>query len=207
LDSGTRQLLRGGRPVHLSPKAYGLLELLLERAPHAISKQEIQDVLWPQTFVAESSLTNLVAELRAATGDRPRGPVILRTVHGFGYAFCGEVVHEANGLKEEGFSPFRLVRGKRRFVLSEGENILGRDPEADIRVEHGSVSRRHARISIRTGTVTLEDLQSRNGTFVGGRRIESPAELHDGDVIGLGPVTLTFESVADQGSTDTDLTR
>jgi pSer/pThr/pTyr-binding forkhead associated (FHA) protein len=99
------------------------------------------------------------------------------------------------------------VRGKRRFILSEGESVLGRDPEADIHVEHGSVSRRHARISIRTGTVILEDLQSRNGTFIGGRRIESPAELHDGDVIGLGPITLTFESVADQGSTDTDLTR
>ena len=206
LDSGTRQLFRGGRPVHLSPKAYGLLELLLERAPHAISKQEIQEVLWPRTFVAESSLTNIVAELRAAMGDRARTPAMVRTVHGFGYAFCGEMVHEARSLKEEGFSPFRLVRGNRRFALSEGENILGRDPEADVHVEHGSVSRRHARISIRTGTAILEDLQSRNGTFVGGRRIESPAELHDGDVIGLGPITLTFESVGDQGSTDTDLT-
>lgn len=206
LDSETRQLLRAGRPVHLSPKAYGLLELLLERAPRAVSKQKIQDVLWPRTFVAESSLTNVVAELRAAMGDKARESAMLRTIHGFGYAFCGEVIEDGKSLKEESSSPFRLFRGKKRFVLSEGENVLGRDPAANIHIDHGSVSRRHARISVRSGTVILEDLQSRNGTFLCGRRLESPSELHDGNVIGLGPITLTFESVGDQGSTDTDLT-
>jgi hypothetical protein len=179
--------------------------LLIERAPRAVSKQEIEEFLWPRTFVSESSLTNIVAEVRGATGDRARKPAVLRTVHGFGYAFCGEIAEAGEEVKEQAFSPFRLVRGKRRFALFEGENVLGRDPEADIHVEHGSVSRRHARISIRAGTVTLEDLQSRNGTFLGGRRIESPAELHDGDVVGLGPVTLTFESIGNLGSTDTDL--
>jgi DNA-binding winged helix-turn-helix (wHTH) protein len=205
-DSETRQLSRRGRPVHISPKAYGLLELLLQRAPRAISKQEIQDVLWPRIFVAESSLTNIVAELRAATGDRARDSVILRTVHGFGYAFCGQVIEEGKSLREERPSPFRLLRGKRRLVLSEGENVLGRDPAASIHIDHASVSRRHARISVRSGTAILEDLQSRNGTFLRGRRLETPAELHDGDVIGLGPVTLTFESFGDQDSTETDLT-
>ena len=205
LDSETRQLFRAGRPIHLSPKAYGLLELLLQRAPRVISKQEIQDVLWPGTFVAESSLTNIVAELRAALGDRARRSTLLRTIHAFGYAFCGEVIEDGKSFKEEGFSRFRLVSGKKRFGLSEGENVVGRDPEADIQIEHGSVSRRHARISVRPGTVILEDLHSRNGTFLCGRRLETPTELHAGDVVGLGPVTLAFESVGDQGSTDTDL--
>jgi DNA-binding winged helix-turn-helix (wHTH) protein len=205
-DSETRQLLREDRPVTLSPKAFGLLELLLHRAPRAVSKREIQDVLWPRTFVAESSLTNIVSELRAAVGDRARQPAFLRTVHGFGYAFSGRVIDEGEGGSEEGFSPFRLARGKRRFALSEGPNIVGRDPDADIRIEHGSVSRRHARVSVRGGIAVLEDLQSRNGTFVGGRRIESPVELHDGDIIGLGPVTLTFQAVTTPDSTASDLT-
>jgi DNA-binding winged helix-turn-helix (wHTH) protein len=205
-DSETRQLLRADRPVPLSPKAFGLLELLLHRAPRAVSKREIQDVLWPRTFVAESSLTNIVSELRAAVGDRARKPAFLRTVHGFGYAFSGKVIEDDEGGREEGFSPFRLARGKRRFALSEGQNIVGRDPDANIHIEHGSVSRRHARISVRSGIAVLEDLRSRNGTFVGGRRIDSPVELHDGDIIGLGPVTLTFQALTAPESTASDLT-
>ena len=203
-DSEVRQLLREGRPVPLSPKAFGLLEILLERAPRAISKQEIQDALWPATFVSESSLTNVVAEARAALRDRARKPRLLRTVHGFGYAFSGEAVDEGPGAKEQGFSPFRLARGNRRFALSEGENVLGRDPRVDVPIDHGSVSRRHARISVRRQTAVLEDLQSRNGTFLAGRRIDSPVELHDGDIIGLGPVTLTFQALTSPGSTASD---
>ncbi len=205
-DPKTRQLFRAGRPVHLSPKAYGLLELLLERAPRVASKQEIQDVLWPRTFVAESSLTNVVSELRAAVGDRARKPAFLRTVHGFGYAFSGKVIEEGETGREEGLSTYRLARGKRKFALYEGQNIVGRDPDVNILIEHGSVSRRHARISVRGGMAVLEDLQSRNGTFVSGRRIDSPVELHDGDIIGLGPVTLTFQALTMPGSTASDLT-
>ena len=205
LDSETRQLFRAGRPVHLSPKAYGLLELLLKHAPRVLSKREIQDLLWPRTFVAESSLTNIVSELRAAVGDQPRKPALLRTVHGFGYAFSGKVVDSRESGRDECNSLFRLARGKRRFALFEGLNIVGRDPDADVHIEHGSVSRRHARISVRGGMAVLEDLQSRNGTFVRGRRIESPVELHDGDIIGLGPVTLTFQKLTSPGSTASDL--
>jgi DNA-binding winged helix-turn-helix (wHTH) protein len=204
-DSETRELFRAGRPVRLSPKAYGLLELLLEHAPRVLSKREILDVLWPRTFVAESSLTNIVTELRAAVGDRARKPALLRTVHGFGYAFSGKVVDSRESGRDEGNSLFRLARGKRRFALFDGQNIVGRDPDADVHIEHGSVSRRHARVSVRGGMAVLEDLQSRNGTFVGGRRIESPVELHDGDIIGLGPVTLTFQKLTSPGSTASDL--
>jgi DNA-binding winged helix-turn-helix (wHTH) protein len=205
-DSETRELFRAGRTVHLSPKGYTLLDLLLRNAPKAVSKGEIQAEVWGQAFLSESSLTNIVAEVRAALGDRARKPALLRTVHGFGYAFCGEAIEEAERGKEKDLSPFRLSRGNRRFALSEGENILGRDPAADVHIEHRSVSRRHARISIRSCTPALEDLQSRNGTFLGGRRIDRPTKLHDGDVIGLGPVTLTFEALTAEGSTDTDLT-
>jgi DNA-binding winged helix-turn-helix (wHTH) protein len=205
LDTGTRQLYRSGRPVHLSPKAYALLEMLLARAPRVASKTEIQDILWPATFVAESSLTNVLSELRSALGDRARRPELIRTVHGFGYAFCGDLAEERESDAPEGSSPFRLLRARRKFPLSEGQNILGRDPDADVCVAHGSVSRRHARISVHEGLVVLEDLQSRNGTFVGGRRVGSPVELHDGDIIGLGPVTLTFEVLSPQGSTASDL--
>lgn len=203
-DSETRQLVRDGRPVHLSPKAYGLLELLLRRAPNAISKDEIQTVVWGEIFVSESTLTNVVAEIRGGLGDRARAPELLRTVHGFGYAFSGNLIEEDSGAVS-GDHQFRLVRGKRSFPLFEGENVLGRDPEARVSIDHASVSRHHARISIEDGKAVLADLRSRNGTFVGGRPVNDPVPLEDGDVIGLGPVTLVFESLGSAGTTASDL--
>ena len=89
LDRATRQLLRGSEERRLEPKAFGLLDLLVEQRPVAISKQEIRDRLWPDTFVSESSLTGLVAQVRHALGDDPRQPRLVRTVHGFGYCVEG----------------------------------------------------------------------------------------------------------------------
>lgn len=203
-DSETRQLARGGRPIHLSPKAYGLLDLLLRRAPSAVSKDEIQTAIWGEVFVSESTLTNAVAEIRAALGDQARAPELLRTVHGFGYAFSGNPIEEESAAVSAD-QRFRLVRGKRTFPLYEGENIVGRDPDARVSIDHASVSRHHARISIQAGKAELDDLRSRNGTFLSGRPVTTPTALKDGDVIGLGPVTLVFEILGTSGTTESDL--
>jgi len=93
LDQERRQLLRAGIPLALEPKAYELLSLLLARRPRALSKAQIRDVLWPGTFVSESALAGLVTDLRSVFEDDPRRPRFIRTVHSFGYAFCGDA-HE-----------------------------------------------------------------------------------------------------------------
>jgi DNA-binding winged helix-turn-helix (wHTH) protein len=207
-DSATRRLARGGRPVHLSPKAYELLALLLERAPSAVSKEEIQAALWPETFVTDSSLTNAVAQARAAIGDDAREPELIRTVHGFGYAFAGAQARESDEPESERprrFSHFRLALGNQRYALFEGENLLGRDLDAEVVLDHGSISRRHARITVRGEAATLEDLQSRHGTFRDGMRLANPIELRDGDAVTLGQVTLTIQWISSPGSTDSDL--
>jgi len=192
--------------VHLSPKAYGVLELLLRRAPNAVSKDDIQSAVWGEVFVSESTLTNVVAEIRAALGDRARASELVRTVHGFGYAFAGKLIEDGDVLGEGNYR-FRLIRGKRSFPLFEGENVIGRDPDARVSIDHASVSRHHARISIDDGKAVLADLRSRNGTFVGGRPVNDPVPLEDGDVIGLGPVTLVFEILGTGGTTASDLHR
>ena len=79
LDLGAHQLLRRGEPVHLGPKAFDLLELLLRERPKAVSKAQIRDRIWPQTFVSESNLTTLIAELRTALDDPPQKPRLIRT--------------------------------------------------------------------------------------------------------------------------------
>jgi non-specific serine/threonine protein kinase len=87
LDLDTRELAREGTPVSLSPKAFQLLGILVESYPRALSKNELQDRLWPGTFVVEKNLTNLVGEIREALGDDPVHSRFVRTVHRFGYAF------------------------------------------------------------------------------------------------------------------------
>jgi DNA-binding winged helix-turn-helix (wHTH) protein len=66
LDFDTRELRRGDTPVALPPKAYELLETLVMSRPKAMSKLALQERLWPETYVVEKNLTNLVADIRKA---------------------------------------------------------------------------------------------------------------------------------------------
>src|SRR5262245_51647931 len=87
LDPDMRELLRGTEPVALSPKAFELLTILVAGRPKAISKNDLQERLWPSTFVVEKNLANLVAEIRDAIGDDAANPRFIRTIRRFGYAF------------------------------------------------------------------------------------------------------------------------
>lgn len=206
VDTATRQIVRGGEAVHASPKAFDLLTTLLEERPRALSKSELLVRLWPQTFVTEASLASLVAEVRTLLGDAARKPRYIRTVHRFGYAFCGAVV------TEEGSSPAaaraagsaRLVWGRREVTLLLGENVLGRTPEALVWIESAGVSRRHARIVLSETGAVLEDLGSKNGTYVNGTRLGEPHRLADGDEIRLGPARICFRVFAAPLSTETE---
>lgn len=205
LDLERRELLRRGQEVHLSPKALQLLALLVAERPHALAKAEIRDRLWPRTFVSESSLTGLVTTLRSALRDSARDPRYLRTVHGLGYAFCGVVTDDAPRRRSAGRRAlhFRLTWEGGDVSLAEGENVLGRVEEAAAWIESASVSRRHARILVSEGRARLEDLGSKNGTFLNGRRITSAAALADADEVRLGQMPMTFRVVGGATSTKT----
>src|ERR1700730_14774281 len=87
LDTDSRQLFRGKEEVHLSPKAFELLMLLVTGRPRALSKRELHEAIWPATFVTDDSLARLITEIRATIGDDAREARFVRTVYGFGYAF------------------------------------------------------------------------------------------------------------------------
>jgi DNA-binding winged helix-turn-helix (wHTH) protein len=203
LDTEARELLREGRRVHLAPQAFRLLEALLARRPRALSRAEIHDLLWPRTFVAASSLGRVMAEVREAIGDDARAGALVRTVHGFGYAFCGEVTEAGAGAAAGPAVACRLLWGGREVDLPVGEHVLGRVPGSALWIEAPGVSRRHARVRVAADGATLEDLGSKNGTFLRGRSIAGPAALADGDTIGLGTVLLTVRLLRAGGSTDT----
>src|SRR5262245_9249814 len=87
LDTAQRQLRRDGRDVHVTPKAFDLLTLLVDAAPRVVRKTEIHERLWPNTFVADATLTGLIKELRRALDDRDSEAPLIRTAHRVGYAF------------------------------------------------------------------------------------------------------------------------
>ena len=205
LDSETRLLSVRDKVVHLSPKALQFLELLLGRRPKAISKSEIHEHLWPGTFVSDGTLTSLLVEVRSAIGDSAREPRFVRTVHRFGYAFSGPAedlrgsVSPAAGQK----SVYRLIWGNREIALRPGENLMGRDEEAVVWIDDALVSRRHARIVIDEKGAVLEDLGSKNGTYLRGKRIEAPTKLADEDQLTIGPASMFFRVFRQTASTAT----
>lgn len=192
LDEERRQVLEGETPVALEPKAYELLSLLVRRRPKALSKAQIRDALWPATAVSDSVVAGAVADVRAALDDDARRPLYIRTLHGFGYAFCAKVEGEPLPAPPAPSSGATLIWAGREIPLPEGEHLVGRDDSCLVQSRSARVSRRHARITVRGDRVLIEDLGSRNGTSVEGQRISGPVELRSGDTVVVGPETLVF---------------
>jgi DNA-binding winged helix-turn-helix (wHTH) protein len=193
-----RMLRRDGDALPLSPKAFELLTLLLDERPRAIPKETLHERLWPDTFVSDASLHNLVAELRSALGDDPRSPRFIRTLHRFGYAFEGAVVEIDSAESSSGGS---LFWGTREFQLVPGENVIGRSSECRVNLGSSTVSRHHARILLADGRALLQDLGSKNGTLLNGAKTEGSVALEDGDEIRLGSIELTYRANSSLRST------
>lgn len=204
LDSDTRQLTRGGHSVHLSPKAFAVLSVLLAKRPNVVPKADLFGEIWPDVFVVDANLNVAVGEIRRALDDDPQSPRFIRTVHGVGYAFCGPATDsERSAPNDSGQTPrFWLAWKNQTFVLSEGDNVVGRDPRCEVWVDHSGVSRRHALIRIEraAGRPVITDLESTNGTFVDGKRVADPTPLSDGDTIKVGSVTLKFREWTEKAS-------
>ena len=203
-DRDRRELVRAGSIVHCGPKLLALLELLLKAAPRAVKKEEIHKEVWPGTFVSDATLTSLLAELRTAIGDDAKAPRLVRTIHGYGYAFIGEVSDVRPTRKTPpAHSLFRVAIGDRDIALAPGENIVGRSPEAAVFVDDSGVSRHHARITVDARGATLEDLESKNGTMLDGRPIDQPMPLTHGSLIVVGATALRFRILTTSTTTKT----
>jgi DNA-binding winged helix-turn-helix (wHTH) protein len=194
-DSDSRQLLRGTTDVHVSPKAFDLLKALIDARPRVLTKNELHKILWPDTFVSDTNLASLVAEIREALGDNARSPRFIRTAQRVGYAFCC-VIDEEKPVPAASAPMCWLIRDGHRIPLQAGENVLGREGDGDIKIESPTVSRRHARISISPTGALLEDLGSKNGTFLRGAPVSAPAALSDGDEIRVGSIVMRFRTAS-----------
>jgi DNA-binding winged helix-turn-helix (wHTH) protein len=199
LDGDARRLTRDGNEVHLTPKAFDLLCVLVREAPRVVPKAELHQRLWPDTFVSEATLTGLVKEVRRAI-DEPGASSRIRTAHGVGYAF--EI--DADGGASSTTRHWLLVNG-RTIALSAGENLIGRDPRSAVCLDYVGVSRRHARVTLAGDGATLEDLGSKNGTRIGDDLVTAAVGLKDGDAIHVGPAVILYRMSADAVTTETHL--
>jgi DNA-binding winged helix-turn-helix (wHTH) protein len=201
-DSDRRLLLDDRqKTIHITPKAFDLLAVLIAAAPRVVTKVELHERLWPGTFVADATLVGLVKELRRALDDHDPQARVIRTSHGVGYAFCGTLV-SSTGVSEEP-QHWVVVGNDRRVPLQPGENVIGRDPVSTLWLDMRGVSRRHARIVIAGRQARIEDLGSKNGTMLRGALLTTPAVLRDGDDILVGPIALQYRVSVSGMSTDT----
>lgn len=206
LDLAAYVLRARGKAVRLEKIPMEVLILLVQQAGTLVERSEIAATVWgPSVFLEhEAAINTAVRKIRQVLGDDPAAPRFVQTVVGKGYRFIAKVesltpAHDPDASRGQDRSadqpggPRYVVKvGRREFVLPCGETVLGRDPSADVCVEHPSVSRRHARLSIEAGRARLQDLGSRNGTFLNGRRIDGPTDIREDAIVGLGPVTLLF---------------
>jgi len=199
-DPVSRGLWKAGVEIPLTHKSRELLRVFLHSPGKLLTREEIVEKIWPDMAVTDDALRYQVSELRKALGEH--GEEFIQTIHREGYRWEAPVRSVADrpvrpsdaGLPDPPGARFRLVLEKREVQLVEGENVIGRDPDAALWIDHPSVSRRHARIVIFGGKATLEDLGSKNGTLLGGKRIQERSPLADGDQLRIGPEEMIFRA-------------
>ena len=200
-DGERRELRRGSRIVPLSPRALELLTLLLEHRPRPQPHRALKDVLWPDTAVGYTSLARVVGEVRQAIGDTTRPFRLVRTVSRVGYAFTAPAVGEAG----PALGHCAFVSRDHEFHLPEGVALVGRGDECGVKLPSSEVSRVHERVHAAPGSVTLDDMGSKNGTWVNGFRRKGATVLADGDEVVFGTFRVVFRRSASAGSTRTAL--
>jgi DNA-binding winged helix-turn-helix (wHTH) protein len=202
VDVGARLVRREGIDVPLAPKAFELLLILVRNQPNAVPHERLHAALWPGVHVSETSLAALVTQLRKALGDRAGDGRVIRTLHRVGYAFIGDAI-VAGHAPAAGGPVWRLTWHGTSIDVPAGESVIGRDRGCAVHIDADSVSRHHARLHVDGRDLSIEDLGSKNGTWVAGERLRGTAALSDGVSVRLGSETLRFELVIDERPTKT----
>jgi DNA-binding winged helix-turn-helix (wHTH) protein len=203
LDPHTGELHKRGVRLRLQEQPFQILTMLLEHAGDLVTRDDLRQRLWSDAvFVdVEQGLNNAVAKIRLALGDSAESPRFVETLERRGYRFIASVEWVAtrpqapwppNASSPE--TPAVVVRlsvGDKTVVVAEGTHVIGRDPAAAVWIDAPVVSRHHARMVVRGGLVTIEDLGGRNGTFVNGERVTATAQLADRDEVRIGTGRLS----------------
>jgi len=203
------RISQDGRLVRLRPRAMDVLTTLALAAGKLVSKRDLIDDVWRTEFVSDHALTQVIAELRAALGDDAGNPTFIENIPRRGYRLVATVTPVVDSVvSNNGVSmPFKLETDDGNFSLSQGQNVIGRTDEADICLDMTEVSRCHAMITVQGTTAIIEDLGSKNGTYVNGRQLEGPATLNNGDEIWIGRSVARMRFLIEGEPTKTEASR
>jgi hypothetical protein len=168
-----------------------------------VAKDDIHTKLWPSQVVSDATLIGLIKEIRRAFRLEAPDMQVIRTVHRVGYAFDAAIEPNGGAGKVAGL----LFLGARRAELLAQANLIGRNPDCAVWLDHATVSREHACIVIESGRATLQDLGSKNGTRVNGEAVKDSHDLQDGDKVQFGEVAAVFRNVRSFQPTRTQATQ
>ena len=192
LDATAGELRRGVQPVPLRRKCFDLLEFFVSRPGELLSKEQLLGEVWSDVVVNDSTLSRTITELREALGDDAQEPIFIDTVPRRGYRFIAPVRAVSSTTRIT--APFVLVGSSQEFPLGVGEHIIGRGREVAVVVRTPEASRHHARVVVSADSIAVEDLGSRNGTKVNGKRINDSVTLQPGDRLKIGDETFVVWS-------------
>ena len=199
-DAVDRILLCDGEEVPLTHKNREMLLLFLENPRRTLTRTKLVERVWGDAAVTDDAVRAQIVKLRRALGEAGDG--LVQMVRREGYRWEGDVQTEVISPRRPAQSVilraprFRLVLDDREVQLLDGPNVIGRDSESALWIDHASVSRRHAQVVVAGGRARLEDLQSKNGTFLNGRKISKPEPLANGDEIRIGVMKIVFRTLS-----------
>ena len=153
LDRSNECLWRGSEVIKLRPKAYAVLNQLVERSGQLVTKEELLATVWPETFVTDAVLKVTIRQLRDALDDDPKAPHFIETAHRRGYRFIGRIAEgqQAPGTslrRREDVQPLgfvgrdevlsrmrswldKMLEGERQIVFVTGEAGIGKTALVD----------------------------------------------------------------------------
>ena len=209
-DLLTGELRRQGKKIRIQEQAFQVLKALLERPGQLVTREELRERIWPPPIFVDydHGLNKAVNKLRHALDDKAANPRFIETMPRRGYRFIGLAQTDSKTgrapSRPERLAGCRVIWNGRVIPLQEGVNTIGRAEESTVQVDSSKVSRHHARILVTGDRAVLEDLQSKNGTYVRGKRIDAPRPLSDGDEIRVGSAGIVFHVFSGRTSTRTD---
>jgi DNA-binding winged helix-turn-helix (wHTH) protein len=208
LDLQTGELRRKGVKVALQEQPFRVLAMLVAQPGELVTRDALRRALWSEAVFVDfdHGLNKAVAKIRDALGDLAESPRYVETLERRGYRFIAPVevvVPRRAPALACGDQPVvaRLSWNGQSHPLSAGEYVIGRDPSAAIWIESSLVSRRHARLVVSASSVLIEDLGSRNGTFVNGLHLDALSPLASGDEVRIGPDRFVVFTASAAGST------
>ncbi|HKC65665.1 MAG TPA: winged helix-turn-helix domain-containing protein, partial [Pyrinomonadaceae bacterium] len=148
IDAEKRVLLRDGQPVKLTPKVFDTLLVLVENSGSTLGKEELMKLLWPDSFVEESNLTENISNLREVLGERPRDNRYIMTVPKVGYRFVADV----RKFSDEETDVVVSERTRSRITIRESEG----ETEQDLTTSSSAASLQDQSPTIETKLVKAE---------------------------------------------------